>query len=161
MKHIVTRIALIVLGLVLIGHALIHLGIIPGGMQGPAGRTGWSGQSWLLDQFLSPSVIWAIGVVLVIGTILFYVTGGLGLFGVPFLKRRWKAATIVASLLSLLLFAVTWTGLLPHPSDAVFGPVFSGVLLVGVLVDLLLEHTVLRPKVRLLEHEGIADHTSR
>jgi hypothetical protein len=109
MKHIVTRIALIVLGLVLIGHALIHLGIIPGGMQGAAGRTGWSRQSWLLDQFLSASIIWAIGVVLVIGTILFYVTGGLGLFGVPFLKRGWKAATIVASLLSLLLFVA-------HPS---------------------------------------------
>ena len=157
MQNIVTRIALIVLGLVLIGHALIHLGIIPGGMQGADGRTGWSGHSWLLDQFLSPSVIWAIGVVLVIGTILFYVTGGLGLLGVPFLKRRWKAATIVASLLSLLLFAVTWTGLLPHPTDAIFGPVISGVLLVG----LLLEHIVPRPKVRHLEHEGIAAHTSR
>jgi hypothetical protein len=130
-------------------------------MQGADGRTGWSGHSWLLDQFLSPSVIWAIGVVLVIGTILFYVTGGLGVLGVPFLKRRWKAATIIASLLSLLLFVVTWTGLLPHPSDAVFGPVISGVLLVGLLVDLLLEHTALRPKVRLLEHEGIAAHTSR
>jgi hypothetical protein len=161
MKHPAGRIARIVLALVILGHALIHLGIIPGGIQGPAGRTGWSGHSWLLDQFLSASVIWAIGVALVIGTILFYVTGGLGLLGVPFLKRRWKAATIVASLLSLLLFAVTWTGLLPHPSDAVFGPVFSGVLLVGLLVDLLLEHTVLRPKVRLLEHEGIIAHPSR
>jgi hypothetical protein len=161
MKHPAGRIARIVLTLVILGHALIHLGIIPGGIQGPAGRTGWSGHSWLLDQFLSASVIWAIGVALVIGTILFYVTGGLGLLGVPFLKRRWKAATIVASLLSLLLFAVTWTGLLPHPSDAVFGPAFSGVLLVGLLVDLLLEHTVLRPKVRLLEHEGIIAHPSR
>jgi hypothetical protein len=149
MKHTVMRIALMVLGLVLIGHALIHLGIIPGGMQGPDGRTGWSGQSWLLDHFLSASVIWAIGIVLVIGTILFFVAGGLGLLGVPFLKGRWKAATIVASVLSLLLFAVTWTGLLPHPSDAVFGPVISGVLLVGLLVDLLLEYTVLRLKSRL------------
>ena len=161
MKQVVTRVALVVLGLVLIGHALIHLGVIPGGMQGSDGRTGWSGHSWLLDQFLSASAIWAIGIVLVIGTILFYVIGGLGLFGVLFLKRRWKAATIVASLLSLLLFAVTWTGLLPHPADAVFGAVISGGLFVGVLVDLLLEHTVLRPKVRLLEHEGIAAHTSR
>lgn len=161
MKQVVTRIALVVLGLVLIGHALIHLGVIPGGMQGSDGRTGWSGHSWLLDQFLSPSVIWAIGVTLVIGTILFYVIGGLGLFGVPFLKRHWKAVTIIASLLSLLLFAVIWTGILPHPSDAVFGPIISGGLLVGVFVDLLLEHTVLRPKVRLLEHEGIVAHTSK
>jgi hypothetical protein len=146
MKHIVIRIALIVLGLVLIGHALIHLGIIPGGMQGPDGRTGWSGYSWLLGQFLGASVIWAIGVVLVAGTILFFVAGGLGLFGVPFLKERWKAASIIASVLSLLLFAVTWTGLLPHPSDAIFGPVISGALLVGLLIDLPLERTVLRPR---------------
>jgi hypothetical protein len=146
------RIALVVLGLILIGHALIHLGIIPGGLQGPAGRTGWSGASWLLDHFLSVSIIWAIGVILLIGTILFFVAGGLGLLGVPILKERWKAATIVASILSLLLFAVTWTGLLPHPSDAIWGPVISGVLLVGLLIDLLLEHTLLRPKP--LPHVG-------
>lgn len=152
MKQTVMRIARVVLGLVLIGHGLIHLGIIPGGMQGSDGRTGWSGQSWLLDRFLGAPVIWAIGVVLVAGTILFFVAGGLGLLGVPFLKRRWKAATIVACTLSLLLFAVTWTGLLPHPTDAVFGPVISGALLVGLLVDLLLEHTVLQPKP--LRHAG-------
>jgi hypothetical protein len=151
MKHTVIRITRLALALVLIVHSLIHLGIIPGGMQGPDGRTGWSGASWLLDRFLDTSIIWAIGVVLVAGTILFYVAGGLGLLGVPFLKRRWKGATIVASVLSLLLFAVTWTGLLPHPSDAIWGPVISGVLLVG----LLLEHTVLRPKARQLEHGGV------
>lgn len=152
MKQTVMRIARVVLGLVLIGHGLIHLGIIPGGMQGSDGRTGWSGQSWLLDRFLGAPVIWAIGVVLVAGTILFFVAGGLGLFGVPFLKRRWKAATMVACVLSLLLFAVTWTGLLPHPSDAIWGPVISGTLLVGLLVDLLLEHTVLQPEP--LRHAG-------
>ena len=152
MKHILMRLALVVLGLVLIGHALIHLGIIPGGMPGPDGRTGWSGHSGLLDPFLSAPVVRAIAVALLAGTILFFVAGGLGLFGVPFLKEHWKAATIVASVLSLLLFAVTWTGLLPHPSDAVFGPVISGALLVGLLVDLLLEHTVLRPKP--LRHAG-------
>src|SRR5438067_5388097 len=147
-KHTVMRIALVVLGLILIGHALIHLGIIPGAMPGPDGKTGWSGHSWLLDQFLSPSIIWAIGVVLVAGTILFFVTGGLGLLTVPFLKERWKAATITASVLSLLLFAVTWTGLLPHPSDAIFGPVISGVVLIGLLADLLLARTVLQPRLQ-------------
>ena len=144
MKHITMRLASIVLALVLIGHAAIHLGIIPGGMPGPDGRTGWSGHSWLLDPFLGTQVTRAIGVILVAGTILFFVTGGLGLFGVPFLKERWKAATIVASVLSLLLFAVTWNGLLPHPSDAVFGPVISGVVLLGLLIDLLLEHRFLQ-----------------
>jgi hypothetical protein len=144
MKQTVRYIARIVLALFLIGHSLIHLGIIPGGMQGPGGRTGWSGTSWLLDPILGASIIRVIGVVLVAGTILFFVTGGLGLLSIPFLKRRWKAATIVASILSLLLFAVTWTGLLPYPSDAVFGPVISGALLVGLLVDLLLEHTALQ-----------------
>jgi len=144
MKQTVMRIALVVLGLVLIGHALIHHWIIPGGMPGPDGRTGWTGHSWLLDQFLDAPVIWVIGVVLVAGTILFFFAGGLGLLGMPFLKGRWKAATIIASALSLLLFAVTWTGLLPHPSDAILGPIISGVLLVGLLVDLLLEHMVLR-----------------
>lgn len=147
MKHIVMRIALVVLGLILIGHGLIHLGIIPGGMPGPDGKTGWSGHSWLLDQFLSPSIIWAIGVVLVAGTILFFIAGGLGLLGVPFLKGRWKTVTIMASILSLLLFAVTWTGLLPHPSDAIFGPIISGVVLVGLLIDLLLGHTVLQSRL--------------
>lgn len=148
MKHIVMRLGLFVLGLVLIGHAAIHLGIIPGGMPGPDGRTGWSGHSGLLDPFLGAPVIWAIGVILVAGTILFFVAGGLGLFGVPYLKERWKAATMVASALSLLLFAVTWTGILPHPSDAVFGPVISGVVLIGLLVDGLLERTVLQPRLR-------------
>lgn len=148
MKHLALRIALIVLGLVLIGHALIHLGIIPGGMQGSDGRTGWSGHSGLLDPFLSASVIWTLGVILVTGTILFFIAGGLGLFGVPFLKEQWKAATMVASVFSLLLFAVTWTGILPHPSDAVFGPVISGVLLLGLLINLLLERTVLHPSPR-------------
>ncbi len=135
MKHLVIRIALIGLGLVLIGHALIHLGIIPGGLEGPDGKTGWSGQSWLLDQFLDAPIIRVIGVVLVTGTILFFVAGGLGLLGVPVLKRHWKAPTITASVLSLLLFAVTWTGLLPHPSVAIWGPVISGVLLVGLLLE--------------------------
>jgi len=81
MKQTVMRIALVVLGLVLIGHALIHLGIIPGGMPGPDGRTGWTGHSWLLDQFLDAPVIWVIGVVLVAGTILFFFADGLGLRG--------------------------------------------------------------------------------
>jgi hypothetical protein len=81
MKQTVMRIALVVLGLVLIGHGPIHLGIIPGGMQGPDGRTGWSGQSWLLDRFLGAPVIWAIGAALVAGTILFFIAGGLGLQG--------------------------------------------------------------------------------
>jgi hypothetical protein len=136
------RLALVVLGLVLIGHALIHLGIIPGELQGPDGSTEWSGHSWL-----GASVIWASDVILVAGTFLFFVAGGLGLIGVPFLKRRWKAATIIASVLSLLLFAVTWTGFLPHPSDAVFGPAISGALLVGIdIIDLLLERTVLPPQ---------------
>ncbi|MDQ2904495.1 MAG: hypothetical protein M3Y81_13190 [Chloroflexota bacterium] len=152
-NSVIVCIALIVLGLVLIGHALIHIGIIPGGMQGPAGRTGWSGHSWLLDQFLGAPVIWALGVVLVAGTILFFVAGGLGLFGVPFLKGRWKAATIIASVLSLLLFAVTWTGILPRPSDAVFGPVISGTLFVGLLVEQLLEHTIPRDAQRDVSHQ--------
>jgi hypothetical protein len=147
MKNIVKRFALTVLGLGLIGHAAIHLGMIPGGMPGPDGRTGWSGHSGLLDPFLGAPVIWAIGVVLLAGTILFFVVGGLGLFGVSFLKGRWKAATIVACVLSLLLFAVTWTGLLPHPSDAVFGPVISGMVLFGLLIDLLLERTVLHSRL--------------
>ena len=147
MKHIVMRVGLIGLGLVLIGHALIHLGIIPGGMPGPDGRTGWSGQSGLLDPFLSAPVIWVISVILLAGTLLFFVAGGLGLIGMPFLKKHWKEATIVASTLSLLLFAVTWTGILPHPSDAIFGPMISGIVLLGLLVDLLLEHTVLQPKL--------------
>jgi hypothetical protein len=134
------------LALVILGHALIHLGIVPGGIQGPAGRTGWSGQSWLLAPFLGASVIRAVGVVLVAGTVLSFVAGSLGLLGVLLLKKRWKAATIVASILSLLLFAVTWTGLSPHPSDAIWGPVISGVLLVGLFTDLLLEHTVMRSK---------------
>jgi len=148
MKHTLMRLVLIVLGLVLIGHAFIHLGIIPGGLPGPDGRTGWSGRSGLLDSFLSAPVVRAIAVALLAGTILFFVAGGLGLFDVPFLKEHWKAATIVASVLSLLLFAVTWTGILPHPSDAIFGPLVSGVLLIGLLVDLLLERTVLQPKAR-------------
>ena len=130
-------------------------------MQGPDGRTGWLGASWLLDHVLSTSVIWAIAVVLVAGTIVFFVAGGLGLVGIPLLKGRWKAATIVACSLSLLLFAVTWTGLLPHPTDAVFGPVISGVVLAGLLVDLLLEHTVLQPKPQHLGHGGIIAHADR
>jgi hypothetical protein len=100
-------------------------------------------------------------VVLVAGTILFFVAGGLGLLGVPFLKRGWKAATIIASVLSLLLFAVVWTGILSHPTDAIWGPVMNGAVLVDLLVDLLLEYTVLRPKAWLLEDEGIIAHTSR
>src|SRR5947209_7348755 len=161
MKYISVRIARAVLALVLIGHALIHLGIIRGGMQEPDGRTGWSGASWLLDHVLSTPVIWTIAVVLVAGTILFFVAGGLGLVGIPLLKRQWKAETIVACSLSLLLFAVTWTGLLPHPTDAVFGPVISGVVLVGLLIDLLLEHTVLRLKPKLVEHRGLIAHADR
>jgi hypothetical protein len=143
------RLALVVLGLVLIGHAAIHLGIIPGGMPGPDGRTGWSGHSGLLDPFLGAPFVWAIAVILLAGTILFFVVGGLGLFGIPFLKEHWKAASIVASVFSLLLFAVTWTGILPHPSDAIFGPVISGVVLIGLLVDLLLERTVLPLRAHL------------
>lgn len=72
MKHKIVRIARIVFALFLMVHGLIHLGIIPGGFQGSDGRTGWSGQSWLLDRFLSAPVIWAIGVVLVAGRVLFY-----------------------------------------------------------------------------------------
>lgn len=142
------HLALLLLGLVLIGHAAIHLGIIPGGMPGPDGRTGWSGHSGLLDSFLSAPVVRAIAVILVAGTIVFFVAGGLGLFGVPFLKERWKGVTIVACVLSLLLFAVTWTGIVPHPSDAIYGPVISGTVLIGLLVDLLLERTILQPKAR-------------
>lgn len=148
MKHTVMRLALVVFGLVLIGHALIHLGIIPGGMPGPDGRTGWSGHSGLLDPFVRAPVVRAIAVALLTGTILFFVAGGLGLFGVPLLKERWKVATIVTSVLSLLLFAVTWTGILPHPSDAILGPLISGVLLIELLVDLGLARTVLQPRLR-------------
>jgi hypothetical protein len=128
--------------MVLIAHSLIHLGIIPGGMQGPDGKTGWSGASWLLDGFLASPVIRAIVVMLLTATILFYMAGGLGLLGIPFLKERWKRAVIIGSVFSLLLFAVTWTGLLPNPMDAVWGPVISGTLLIGLLVDELVEHGV-------------------
>ena len=75
MKYISVRIARAVLALVLIGHALIHLGIIPGGIQGPDGRTGWSGHSGLLDQFLGAPVVWVIAMALLAGTILFFVAG--------------------------------------------------------------------------------------
>jgi hypothetical protein len=85
----------------------------------PDGRTGWSGQYWLLDHILDASVIWTISVILLLGTLLFLVTGSLGLFSVPFRKGRWKAATLVGSILSLLFLAVTWTGILPHPTDAI------------------------------------------
>lgn len=146
MKQTAMRLALVTLGLVFIGHAAIHLGIIPGGMPGPGGRTGWSGHSGLLDPFLIAPVVRAIAVALLAGTILFFVAGGLGLFGVPLLKERWKVATIVASVLSLLLFAVTWTGIVPHPSAAIDGPVISGIILIGLLGDLLLERIVLQPR---------------
>jgi len=136
------RFAGITLAVVLIGHSLIHLGIIPGGLPGPDGKTGWSGASWLLDRFLASPVIHAIGVLLLAATILFYVAGSLGLLGVPFLKERWKMATIAGSIASLLLFAVTWTGLLPNPMDAVWGPVISDIVLIGLLVDELVEHGI-------------------
>jgi flavodoxin len=149
-----------VFGLVLIVHGLIHLGIIPGGLHGSDGNTGWSGASWLLDRFLPASVIWAIGVVLVAGTVLLYLASGLGLLGAPPLKRRWKGAAIGASLLSLLLFAVTWTGLLPHPTDAIWGPVISSVLLVSLLAAWLLESTILRPTPKVVKHGGIIVYDS-
>lgn len=139
---------------VLIVHSLIHLGIIPGGLQEPDGRTGWSGASWLLDRFLDTSAIRAIGVVLITGTMLFFVIGALGLLGIPLLRGRWKAATIAASILSLLLFAVTWNGILPHPSDAFWGPIISGVLLAGLLIVSILERTILRtrPPLKNMDH---------
>ena len=41
------------------------------------------------------------------------------------------------------------------------GPVISGVVLASLLIDLLLEHTVLQPKTQLLEQVGIITHADR
>jgi hypothetical protein len=61
-------------------------------------------------MLMSAPIIRAIGVVLLIVTVLCFVADALGLFGVPFLKERWEGLIITGAVLSLVLFAVTWTG---------------------------------------------------
>jgi hypothetical protein len=120
-------------GSVLLCYGLVHLLVWPGAPTGtPGERYRWNGTTRVLD-WLPGSAVWAIGGMLLAVTVLGHTFGAAGLVGVPVVRRFRLAATGTGAAASLCLYAVTWPGLEPTPTDFSAGPVISGLLLACVL----------------------------
>lgn len=120
-------------GSVLLCYGLVHLLIWPGAPTGtPGERYRWDGTTGVLGWMPAPGV-WTTGGILLATTVLGHACGAAGLAGVPVLRRFRLAAIGAGAAGSLGLYAVTWPGLEPSPTDFSAGPVISGLLLTCVL----------------------------
>lgn len=108
-------------GLVLLGHGLIHL-IMP---------AVWDGSSPLLSGMggdgLSTMVSALLGT-----TVLCNAVAAGGLVRLPVLRNVWMEAAVIGSLTSLAMFAMMWNALTPGSINYVFGPIVSFIVMVPV-----------------------------
>ncbi|SNQ50012.1 conserved hypothetical protein [Frankia canadensis] len=120
-------------GSMLLCYGLVHLLVWPGAPTGtPGERYGWDGASRLLD-WLPAAAVRTTGGLLLAVAVLGHACGAAGVAGVPVLRRYRLATTGAGAAGSLGLYAVTWPGLQPSPTDFSAGPVISGLLLTCVL----------------------------
>ncbi|CAO5176749.1 membrane hypothetical protein [Frankia sp. AiPs1] len=118
---------------VLLCFGLVHLLVWPGAPTGtPGERYRWNGDTHLLDWLPASAVWWVAGILLGV-TVLGHAAGAAGLVGIPGLRRHHLATTGTGCAASLGLYAITWPGLEPTPTDFSAGPVISGLLLACVL----------------------------
>ncbi|MCK9894758.1 hypothetical protein [Frankia sp. AgB32] len=120
-------------GSVLLCYGLVHLLVWPGAPTGtPGERYRWNGSTDVLG-WLPDSAVWAVGGILLAASVFGYACGAAGVIGMPILRRLRLVAIGVGSSASLCLYAVTWPGLQPTPTDFSTGPVISALLLASVL----------------------------
>ena len=114
-----------ILGIVLIGHALAHGGLaaapIPGDPDPKPGDFFTDiGRSWLFQRLgLSPDSVKKIGIVLVIFSTIGFILAGLGELGVFGLDKIWTTVTGISAIGSMILLVSFW-----HPW-----------LILGILLD--------------------------
>lgn len=127
-------------GAVLLCYGLVHLLVWPGAPTGtPGERYRWNGDTHLLS-WLPTAVGWSVAAILLSATVLGYTAAAAGLVGLPGLRGHHLGATAAACATSLGLYAVTWPGLEPTPTDFSAGPVISGLLLACVLATAWARH---------------------
>lgn len=128
-----TRVIRILLGLVLIGHGLVHLAIYPGADAAEGGKLFWNGTTRFGSDAGSTE---AFGHALIVAVVVLYVAAGLALI----VRKLLPVAGYLlagASVLSLAAFWWMWPGLEPEPGDYWRGPVISAVgLLIAPIVVL-------------------------
>ncbi|WP_261565558.1 hypothetical protein [Frankia gtarii] len=123
-------------GSVLFCYGLVHLLVWPGAPTGtPGERYGWDGETQLLG-WLPTWAVWTVGGILLTAAVLGHAVGGAGLAGLPIARRYRLTATGTGAAGSLALFAVTWPGLAPAPTEFSAGPVVSGLLLASVVATI-------------------------
>ncbi|CAO5230415.1 hypothetical protein [Frankia sp. AgKG'84/4] len=120
-------------GSVLLCYGLVHLLVWPGAPTGtPGERYRWDGSTGVLDWLPHPAVS-AVGGLLLAVSVLGYACGAAGVIGMPVMRQVRLGAIGVGASSSLCLYAVTWPGLQPTPTDFSAGPVISALLLACVL----------------------------
>jgi len=122
-----------------IAHGLVHgaLNLVPYQSNLPFWPSWWRpepGHSWLLQGLgasdmtnrIVGGTIWLIAA-------LGFVFAGLGLLGVPFLQSAWPALTVIAAVVSLLMFVLFWHPWLVVGAVLNFGALFAAIFARGPL----------------------------
>jgi hypothetical protein len=109
------------IGLVLLGHGLIHL-IMP---------SVWDGTSPLLSGMGGYTLSTMVSVLLGTTIICYAVAAG-GIVRIPVLRDVRMEAAIFGSLTSLAMFALMWNALIPGSINYVGGPIVSFIVMVLV-----------------------------
>jgi hypothetical protein len=93
----------------------------------------WPECSWLLSRFLEPKAIRVIGAIALTATALIYIVGGVGLL---FRQSWFKAITLVACVISTLLYLIFWDGASKHlDNQGAFGILINSAIAASLLLN--------------------------
>lgn len=120
-------------GIYLIIHGLIHsLFLMYSLNEDKQTYTGWSGKSWLLDNFFDSNLVDIIGKTIWILIIILFIISGAGILGLPIITDYKEPLIIFTSVLAIFAFIIFFNGLYPTPYHYLIGLSIDIVLIVFV-----------------------------
>lgn len=124
----------IVLGLYLIGHGCIHLIFLFYFKDEKTGtHTGWSGQSWLFNKFLTIQSTKYLGFMIWITIAFLFTLSGLGVLDLIVLNEYLVALMVSVSVLAIIGYVIFFDGLSPTPYHWILGVVIDLIIIIFVI----------------------------
>ncbi len=130
------ELAQIGIGLFIVAHGLVHI-MFEFNIQDPNNEknVGWSGESWVLFNFLNENTVKLVGKILWGLVIVGFVVAGLGYLELPVFIDWWETTLILSSILSLVSFVLFWNGLGPSPLYYIVGIILDVAFLALPLIQ--------------------------
>lgn len=113
-------------------HGILHLYVGAAPNKDPSGnKIGWTGQSWLLNQFLPDKIIRSIGLILWGIATIGFISAGIGFL---FQQEWWHPMASLSAATGIIVQTLTWKDLKPKPMHYIQGLILNAAIIIVLLI---------------------------